>query len=105
MMGPILTGGWAPPERAEPVQRDQPPNGRSPFKEISFLAIFGGVVMVWFRGRVARQRSAKPFTAVRIRSKPHPLADKMQINAFCPLFNWLKGLSGADIVAMTSLAK
>jgi hypothetical protein len=26
--------------------------------------------MVWFRGRVARQRSAKPFTAVRIRSKP-----------------------------------
>ena len=24
----------------------------------------------WFRGRVARQRSAKPSTAVRIRSKP-----------------------------------
>jgi hypothetical protein len=46
--------------------------------------------MVWFRGRVARQRSAKPFTAVRIRSKPPFLADKMQFNAFCPLFSLLK---------------
>ena len=42
--------------------------------------------MVWFRVRVARQRSAKPFTAVRIRSKPPFLADKMQFDAFCPLF-------------------
>jgi hypothetical protein len=54
-MGPILTGGWK-----------------------FFLATFGGVLMVWFRGRVARQRSAKPFTAVRIRSKPRFKADKMR---------------------------
>ena len=26
--------------------------------------------LIWFRGREARQRSAKPRTAVRIRSKP-----------------------------------
>ncbi len=35
-------------------------------KMINFVAEF----LIWHRGRVARQRSAKPSTAVRIRSVP-----------------------------------
>ncbi len=37
-------------------------------RESDFFYIFA--FAKWFRGRVARQRSAKPRTAVRLRSKP-----------------------------------
>ena len=40
---------------------------------------------IGFLGRVARQRSAKPFTAVRIRQKPQNRVEKEQ-SLFLPFF-------------------
>lgn len=53
---------------------------------LEFILILHGETKKWCRGRVVRQRSAKPRTAVRIRSTPliKPVAARSGLFCFLP---------------------
>lgn len=51
---------------------------------MALIANFAGIEK-WFRGRVVRQRSAKPCTAVQIRSEPLKIKDALFGVFFCYL--------------------
>ncbi len=48
------------------------------FANIKFSSIFALAITKWFLGRVVRHRSAKPFTAVRIRQEPQKALEFFQ---------------------------
>ncbi len=51
--------------------------------------IFASLPKAWSGGRVARQWSAKPRTAVRIRSRPQKVNSKTGVGFFCFLILYL----------------